>query len=426
MMASDVCFFIDTRLFPDEILDLPGFLFMDQVCMGHDCRVPGGICGYVKHGREFVISGKRCVIENNFFAMYLACQVGDLNIVSIYLSPKCPPPTKHMLLEEAIGLFSVTSNIIIGGDVNQEADLCSLIDHGFRNVITETTTRWQTRIDHVYINMDQDCVAGMNPCYYSDHKSVFLVLGNADDLNLTANDYVSNIGMSIDDPSMETSDCDVCNQFSENCISSVSELMMHVSNNSNETTGPSTFMKGRARVIDFYNSKTARSIVCFLQSVGFEVFETINNDQIGLSCGYIAAKCACLIHSAMCRGKTDWMHINVKGCMPLTLVQCCNEHLGLSQPNAVLLESAQVLNLAVFGGEHESQEDWFYTFDVNLFRDMVNSGFHDFRLAQYRNKRWAVFAINDVELTVAQRVNLVVTGGFAGTHWITVAIELED
>ena len=106
--------------------------------------------------------------------------------------------------------FKNFPRIIIGGDFNEMNDLQFLIDIGFKNLVKLPTTKWLTRIDHLYVNFENDVLTWVNPSYFSDHHSIVTVLGKNDaafshniqpqlDENMDFTEYIDECSMVSDD-----------------------------------------------------------------------------------------------------------------------------------------------------------------------------------------------------------------------------------
>ena len=105
-------------------------------------------------------------------------------------------------------------------------------------------------------------------------------------------------------------------------------------------------------------------------------------------------------------------------------IKSCNEILTLKSSEAHLLESTQIMRLTS-SIANDPNLDWFYTIDVNQFKNWVKLDFQNIDLPTNENRKWGVFCINDAELNDQQRSALIQSGNFIGNHWITIGLEIE-
>ena len=151
---------------------------VDQIVMENELRVPGGIVIMCKPHINVKVCKKVINQADDHYALAFTVMVQDTIVVGVYSSPKCSLSYIKNCIGQALAGFETFPRIIIGGDFNQQNDLCFLIDNGFKNLVTLPTTKWMTRIDHLYANFETDILTWVNPCYFSDHHSIVTILGN--------------------------------------------------------------------------------------------------------------------------------------------------------------------------------------------------------------------------------------------------------
>ena len=149
----------------------------DQIAMEKELRVPGGILIMAKPHIDIRIIKKVQDQVNDYYGLAVTCMLDNTIMVAVYFSPKCPLGYMKACINKALNGYEGFPRMIIGGDFNQKDDVQFLIDIGFKNFVTVPTTRWMTRIDHLYANFDKEILTWVNPSYFSDHHSVIAVLG---------------------------------------------------------------------------------------------------------------------------------------------------------------------------------------------------------------------------------------------------------
>ena len=147
------------------------------MAMENELRVPGGILILVKPHIDIKIIKKVRKQVNDYYGLALTCMIVDTIIVAVDFSPKCPFSYTKRCINKALDGFEAFPRKLIGGDFNQKNDVQFLIDNGFKNFVNLPTTKWLTRIDHLYANFDTEILTWVNPSYFSDHHSVIAVLG---------------------------------------------------------------------------------------------------------------------------------------------------------------------------------------------------------------------------------------------------------
>ena len=147
------------------------------MAMENELRVPGGILILVKPHIDIKIIKKVREQANDYYGLALTCMIVDTIIVAVYFSPKCPLSYTKRCINKALDGFEAFPRKLIGGDFNQKNDVQFLIDNGFKNFVNLPTTKWLTRIDHLYANFDTEIFTCVNPSYFSDHHSIITVLG---------------------------------------------------------------------------------------------------------------------------------------------------------------------------------------------------------------------------------------------------------
>ena len=414
ILSSDVLFIIDSRLLNFEEPKLKDFFIAHSLTMNSSYRVPGGICLYVKKNLTIFSLKKEMISEKEFFALFISCKILNYNIFGIYFSPKCPTKISESMLDRALNNCNDEGNIILGGDFNQEFDSKILNKNGFINVVNESTTKWGTKIDHIYIKPQNGFKAGTNPTYYSDHRPSFIVFG--DDLENCSSQNASGIQKQNVNDFDQNDNVNLNSDCFENKNEMICELPVdpHVN----------VCKKKKVRIIDRLQTTTALKLISFLKSNGYEVIESLSNDQIGLSCGYISAICSSIFYENQMKSDKNWLFSNMGTNVAPDFIKSCNEILTLKSSEAHLLESTQIMRLTS-SIANDPNLDWFYTIDVNQFKNWVKLDFQNIDLPTNEDRKWGVFCINDAELNDQQRSALIQSGNFIGNHWITIGLEIE-
>ena len=102
-------------------------------------------------------------------------------------------------------------------------------------------------------------------------------------------------------------------------------------------------------------------------------------------------------------------------------VTLMNRFLDILGNTAVQLTAEQIMRLVCFM-TNDNDLNWLFMVDVNLFMKMAKSNFLNLSLPTLNGKRWAVFCINDAEISDNERMQITHTNEFRGTHWFTVAL----
>ena len=179
--------------------------------------------------------------------------------------------------------------------------------------------------------------------------------------------------------------------------------------------------KNEACIIDRLDSSSSRNVISFLNANGFEITNHNSKTQKGLSCGYIAAYCAYQFYISIL--KKDLLDFHEMTFNYEPAIVHFNNVLNIENQEAEMLDSLQILKL-VTSLTNDSNLDWFFILDVNMFKVMVKSKFETIKLKCHGNQKWAVFCINDLELNDAERLALSRSNMCLGNHWYTVAIIL--
>ena len=180
LIASDVIFFIDTRLKPGESPVIPNHQFQSSISMKKAQRIPGGLCIYAKPGVNVTMIMEIHIEEDDYFCSILSASVPGFIVIGLYVSPKCPKKLMISSLEKAISSSTACDNVIIGGDFNTEKDIDLFLDNGFIRLPLESSTIHNSKIDQIYVKTGLTTKSGVNPCYYSDHNPTFVILNSAE------------------------------------------------------------------------------------------------------------------------------------------------------------------------------------------------------------------------------------------------------
>ena len=257
-MAADVCFFLDTRLNINDEINIEGFNRKEGIVINNEIRYPGGIEVFTKDHVKTKLIKKWNYMRKDFYANMILYETKDHFIAAAYFSPKCPKKETNKIIKECLDTMILPKKTIIAGDFNQHNDIDLLVKHNFRNCIKEPTTKWHTRIDHIYINFDDDQKTCINPSFFSDHHSIVILLGNElgeeDKIEKqTLKSIVTTTTVNdshVIDASKETKQCERINAIhrlinkTQDCwLNSLVQLLLQVSKNDNfrqceaQTTG---------------------------------------------------------------------------------------------------------------------------------------------------------------------------------------------
>ena len=105
-------------------------------------------------------------------------------------------------------------------------------------------------------------------------------------------------------------------------------------------------------------------------------------------------------------------------------ISICNQIVGIDGCTAQILDSTQIMKI-VANLTNDSNLEWLFTIDVNMFKSMVATGFSKVLLPKQGDQRWGVFCINDAILTDEQRRNSALLNQYHGTHWYTVVLSID-
>ena len=413
LRASDIIFLIDTRLKPGEEPSIPGQKFQAGNYMKKKKHVPGGLSLYSKPKYDILLLLNEHLEEKEYHFSIVMISVCNYIITGIYKSPRCPQKLFLKSLEKTlICHLESDQNVVVGGDFNFEGDIDFLIQYGFVRVPLKFTTKHESHIDQIYVKTKMSFKSGVNPTYYSDHQPTFLIFYQE---NSQCTTY------------MEV-DCDISkiNQ----CFKKNNDFIEPNDSPSTEIDKPNALTtiqtkpnRYQVRFIDRLNTHSSNNLILFLKKLSFDVINSNNKTQIGLSCGYI---CACIASNfyEMITSKQPLpiASVTLDSCMPdITLY---NQILGISGEKAQLLESVQILFL-ISKLTGDSDHSWFYIMDFNMFKLMAASFFSNLSLPKYNGKRWGVFAVNDAVLNDQQRQNAASLNTYHGNHWYTALVWLD-
>ena len=410
LLASDILFFIDTRLYDNEQPKIHGFSFVGQQSMENEYHVPGGVCVYAKNKSKVTKLNTKLVSEKNYFANILTCSIQKLRVICIYFSPHCPINLKRKLIATEICMFRNDEEIIVGGDFNQEKDLDILIENGFRRGTIEHTTNLGTSIDHLYFKNILNIEFGRNRKYYSDHCNLFVIIQSEQS-------FKSKTLLRVNNSKFD-------NLMDQTRISNPTDISS-LTNNSNRLLEPAiprlsnTSGFYQAWVIDRLNTQSSIGLIHFMKYLKMTVINKNGNCQKGNSCGYIVASCAAQFFEMFSKGKCPSQHNQISYEPDVVLM---NFILGLSGDEARLLESTQLIELITHLTNDHNME-WFYIMDVNLFRKSCANNFQGINFKQLNNFSFAIFAVNDAILSDDERLNLWANNKIAGNHWYTVVVQ---
>ena len=421
LRASDLVFFLDTRLKDSEKPIIPGLEYIDGVCMKKTQRVPGGLCLYTKPKHDVTTLMQFLIEEKDFFFSMMVVSAYNFIVIGLYKSPKCPQKILLSGLEKALdGFGNSDKEVIIGGDFNCEADINLLLINGFVRKALNSTTKHNSMIDQIYVKSTMSHIAGVNPCYYSDHFPIFIIMNpvqrqsHSDRLNKV--DIINNTNIFNERPIISEDDEIVTEYPMELDIidktkcSPSSQIVNTLLNSKLKTV----------RIIDRLNLKSSRDLISFLIKKNYHVINSNNETQVGLSCGYICACIASQFYTLLSGSEYNLIESNlINSSVPN--IKSYNVILGMCEEDAQLLDSVQILKLVT---HLTSDKDlpWFYTIDVNQFKGMASTDFVNVSLPCQNGKRWAVFAVNDAVLSDQQRENA--AHSYHGNHWYTAIVFL--
>ena len=437
LLASDLIFFIDTRLKNNEVLPLKGYKFVTGLYMHNDKRVPGGLCLYAKSNQDVYIIKDMNIQEKGYYGQLIVCSAGDCIIIGLYFSPKCSMKHKVQYLQRALEeILDNHHNILIGGDFNCGNSIDILLEKGFSRLPLDDTTKGATNIDQLYIKTNGEYIFGCNPCYYSDHKPTYVGLKSVVDNDthfMDDQDCTTQIHEMVDDKANTDDKIDTDDRTDSHemeCSFEADTFFCELSkiDKMNEGTDGQIAnlkqlpAKKQAQVIDRLDTCSSNDLIQFLNNHGYVTINCNSTTQIGNSCGYISASIANYIYQ--CQDDA---------CVSLTMNDHPSYHpdvlgynflLGIDRSDAQLLDSIQIMKLvASLTGDYNLE--WFFVQDVNLFKSLLASDFDDILFSKKGGIKWAVFCINDAILNDHQRKTNVGSNVCVGSHWYTVVISIE-
>ena len=144
---------------------------------------------------------------------------------------------------------------------------------------------------------------------------------------------------------------------------------------------------------------------------------------MGLSCGYISASCGALLFQHHVNSLSEiWLNSNIDKCFSPN-VKLLNAILNIESSDAQLLESSQVLRLTSYLSD-DPNLSWFNTVDINMMKNHISCDFKELKLTSNKPCQWAIFSINDAQLTDNERLAVANAGEYVGNHWLTLDIEI--
>ncbi len=192
--AADINMFVETALCSNDSNDLyqiPSFQLFRNDFVTHGTRTPYGTAVYVKENVQLLSEPLRCNYNDVEMTLIRVNQpVHNLHIVAIYRSTSKVKIAR--LINALRHLHSTFLNylntpVIILGDFNvnlnenaSEKNTLSkylIEEKKYVQLISEVTTDYKTRIDHIYTNIPERVKnSGALESYFSDHKPIFVSL----------------------------------------------------------------------------------------------------------------------------------------------------------------------------------------------------------------------------------------------------------
>ena len=192
--AADINMFVETALCSNDSNDLyqiPSFQLFRNDFVTHGTRTPYGTAVYVKENVQLLSEPLRCNYNDVEITLIRVNQpVHNLHIVAIYRSTSKVKIARFMnALKHLHSTFLNDPNtpVIILGDFNvnlnenaSEKNTLSqylIEEKKYVQLISQVTTDYKTRIDHIYTNISERVKnSGVLESYFSDHKPIFVSL----------------------------------------------------------------------------------------------------------------------------------------------------------------------------------------------------------------------------------------------------------
>jgi len=176
------------------------------------------------------------------------------------------------------------------------------------------------------------------------------------------------------------------------------------------------------RIIDMWGgNQSVFQLSSWLEEIGINVIQTITNEQIGPSCGYIAAHVAWLLHD-----NTEWQTQDVSSALDRNMIVQYNA--VLNQPRPTYLTDNQILDVLThlqFSQSGSRNLHWIHgpmplDYLIQYFRNHF-SGARRTRSVSSQDVK--IFIINttpvtNIQLNLSQRT-------ISGDHWVVRATYLQ-
>ena len=192
--AADINMFVETALCSNDSNDLyqiPSFQLFRNDFVTHATRTPYGTAVYVKENVQLLSEPLRCNYNDVEMTLIRVNQlVHNLHIAAIYRSTSKVKIARFInALKHLHSTFLNDPNtpVIILGDFNvnlnenaSEKNTLSkylIEEKKYVQLISQVTTDYKTRIDHIYTNIPERVKnSGVLESYFSDHKPIFVSL----------------------------------------------------------------------------------------------------------------------------------------------------------------------------------------------------------------------------------------------------------
>ena len=385
--------------------------------MNNTKRVPGGICLYSSKNQQVLIIKKIDIQKVGYYCQLLVCLATECLIIGLYFSPKCPLSLKVEALQMALNeCYGYQHEIVIGGDFNCEKNIDFLVEQGFFRLPLFDTTKFGSNIDQIYAKVSKKYVFGANPCYYSDHNPLFLAIKSNE---LSLNEEIENV--------IDEMDCSSNSQTYNFDSSNSNNMDWDLSDKTIQQVELSYFHENKLEkrqvyVIDRLNLNSSIGLMSFLRNFEYKILNCNGNTQVGQSCGYICASIASYVYHQQQVSSELLSQVEHQCYNPDIMV--CNNILSIDDDEAQILDSTQIMRLVTcLTGDSNLQ--WLFTVDVNMFKSFVHSDFSGIDFPKKGNKRFGVFCVNDAVLTEEQRRNSLALNQYNGFHWYTVVVIIE-
>lgn len=175
---------------------------------------------------------------------------------------------------------------------------------------------------------------------------------------------------------------------------------------------------GCVRIVDMWGGNpNVFRLSNWLRYIGFHVIESITNEQIGPSCGYVACHVAWLLHNSL-----DWKTQDVSTALDPSIIEQYNAILNQPLTSPTYLTDNQVLEILShlqFVHTRSSNVNWIsgpmpLNYLIQWFRNQFNG-----TRRQTRSHDFRIFIVNttpvgNIQVNLTQRI-------VSGDHWIVVA-----